>query len=306
METTSSRPGLPTPAPAHLAVSIAPDFADLDRALAGYALEDFNEPVKVEAYCALFGLRELVQKLEADLLPVKGDDADPTVDKARDRPFEPEMTDLCRLHFLVLRRRAVNVLELGSGFSTAIMAQACQILHGHFAPWAQANLRTDKVFHIYSVEEDSRFMEISQARLGQGLRPYATLSRSTVDLVLHENRFATLYTRLPNIAPDLIYIDGPSQFATTAEIAGFSMDDRARMPMSADVLRFEFFLEPGCLIVLDGRTQNARFLKAFLKRDWAYSHDPQGDVHYFELQETALGPLNQRRLDFCLSGNWLL
>lgn len=226
-----------------------------------------DDRAKIEAYSTLFGLRELVQKLDADLLPVRGEDADPTVDNARDRPYEPETTDLCRSHFLVLRRRAVNVLEFGSGFSTAVMSHALKVLHGHFAPWAQANLRADKVFHVYSVKEGNRFMEISRARLGQGLQPFTTISRSTVDLVLHENRFATLYTRLPNIAPDLIYIDGPSQFATMAEIAGFSLDDRNRMPMSADVLRFEFFLVPGCLIVLDGRTQNVRFLKAFLKRD---------------------------------------
>jgi hypothetical protein len=78
------------------------------------------------------------------------------------------------------------------------------------------------------------------------------------------------------------------------------------MPMSADILRFEFFLEPGTLILVDGRTQNARFLKAYLKRNWAYQHDPIGDIHYFELQENALGPYNKRKMDFCLGGNWLL
>ena len=76
--------------------------------------------------------------------------------------------------------------------------------------------------------------------------------------------------------------------------------------MSADILRFEFFLEPGTLILIDGRTANARFLKAYLRRNWAYLHDPAGDIHYFELQEEPLGPFNKAKLDFCLNGKWLL
>jgi hypothetical protein len=76
--------------------------------------------------------------------------------------------------------------------------------------------------------------------------------------------------------------------------------------MSADILRFEFFLEPGTLVIIDGRTQNARFLRSYLRRNWAYRHDRSLDVHFLELQEEPIGPLNQRKLDFCLKGKWLL
>jgi hypothetical protein len=94
-------------------------------------------------------------------------------------------------------------------------------------------------------------------------------------------------------------LDGPSQFATSAEINGFHIDDICRMPMAADIIKMEFFLEPGTLILVDGRTANASFLKSYLRRNWIYLHDPIGNVHYFELQENALGYLNQRKLDFC-------
>lgn len=126
--------------------------------------------------------------------------------------------------------------------------------------------------------------------------------RSSVELITHDNRIATVYSKLPNISPDFIYVDGPSNFATTKELHGFSFNSSSRMPMSADILRFEFFLEPGTFILFDGRTSNARFLKSYLKRDWSYIYDPVGDIHYFELQESPLGPYNKRKIDFCLGG----
>jgi hypothetical protein len=179
-------------------------------------------------------------------------------------------------------------------------------LREYFGTWAMENIRAEAPFHVYSVEEEQAFLEITIARLGSLLAPFATVSRSSVNVLIHDDRVATVYSKLPNISPDLIYLDGPSQFATTQEVNGFTFTSKARMPMSADILRFEFFLEPGTLILVDGRTANARFLKAYLRRNWAYSHDPAGDIHYFELQEEPLGPFNKRKLEFCLNGKWLL
>ena len=70
--------------------------------------------------------------------------------------------------------------------------------------------------------------------------------------------------------------------------------------MSADILSIEHFLVPGTLIVTDGRTANARFLKTNLQRDWYYCHDQEADQHYFELVEEPLGIYNKRQIDFCL------
>jgi len=287
-------------------VSADQAFEQTREFLGDFSLVSFHDPVQVEAYSCHFGLRQICGELEADRAPVRSDENKRPVTVREDKPFEPEFADLCRLHYLVLSRKAINVLEFGSGYSTAIMADAMRLLSPHFSAWAHAQILADAPFHVYSVEEEQRFLEISRRRLGDELQPYATISRSSVDVMLHDNRIATVYTRLPDISPDLIYLDGPSQFATTQEINGISFNRQARMPMSADLLRLEFFLEPGTLVVVDGRTANARFLKAYFKRHWAYLHDPVGDIHYFELQEEPLGPFNRRKLDFCLGGRWLL
>ena len=68
--------------------------------------------------------------------------------------------------------------------------------------------------------------------------------------------------------------------------------------MSADILTFEHFLLPGTLIVIDGRTANARFLKTNLQRDWFYHYSEEYDQHFFELQEKPLGVYNQRQIEF--------
>lgn len=288
------------------ATVISPAFEKLEKKLSKYSLLSFHDSAKVSEYVEEFGLRQLFSILDVDELESNSSDLERSVAAFEEKPLDPIYEDLCRLHYLALRRKSINVLEFGSGFSTAVFANALMLLSEHFHSWAAANLRCQKPFHIFAVEEDQRYLEITQRRLGHQFNSYATLTRSSVELITHDSRIATVYSKLPNISPDLIYLDGPSQYATTAELNGFSFNSSARMPMSADLLRVEFFLEPGTLIIVDGRTQNARFLKAYLKRNWVYQHDPSGDVHYFELQESPLGPYNKRKMEFCLEGQWLL
>ena len=75
------------------------------------------------------------------------------------------------------------------------------------------------------------------------------------------------------------------------------------MPMSADILTIEHFLQPGTFILLDGRTANARFLKTNFQRDWTYEHDSIADINMFELNEPPLGMLNEKYLKFCSDKN---
>jgi hypothetical protein len=290
----------------NLSITISPKFKSIEERLSKYTLTSFHNTNLVNEYVQEFGLRKICLELEADLISSKNSDLKRTVVPFEEKPHEPEYNDLCRLHFLALSRKFVNVLEFGSGFSTAVIADALRVLSDHFANWTKENIRCERPFHIFSVEEDQRFLEITKSRLGKQLEKFTTVLRSSVELTTHDNRIVQIYSKLPNISPDFIYLDGPSLFGTTTELNGLSFNSPARMPMSADILRFEFFLEPGTLILVDGRTQNARFLKSYLKRNWAYQHDQIGDIHYFELQESPLGPFNKRKIDFCLNGKWLL
>jgi len=74
--------------------------------------------------------------------------------------------------------------------------------------------------------------------------------------------------------------------------------------MAADILVFEHFLTPGTLIVVDGRSANARFLCCNLQREWAYQYSEAMDQHFFELKEEPLGIYNKKQLEFSLGANW--
>jgi hypothetical protein len=273
--------------------------------LTNFNIGSFSDDRKTREYVNIFSIDKLCQTLEVDRLSANSNLLERSVSAFEKKPFEPKFSDLCRLHYIALTRKSINILEFGSGFSTVVLADAMRILRGQFYKYAKENFRIDVPFHVFSVEEEQRFLEISQNRL-QNLSAFATISRSSVELIRHDNRVATLYSKLPNISPDFIYIDGPSQFCNTSDINRFSFNSKSRAPMSADVLLFEFFLEPDTLLLIDGRTANAQFLMAYLKRKWAYHHDEVGDIHYFELQESPLGPLNQKKLEFCLENKWLL
>ncbi len=286
-----------------MSVKISPRFKEIESLLSDYSINCFNDPERVESYWKRSNLELVCSPVPEDSL--RHTKTDPREGGGATKPFGPQHADLSRLHYLILSRKPISVIELGSGFSTCVIADALNILSIHFKDWVLENIRIENPFHLFSVEEDRRFLEITQARLGDRLAARVTLQQSMVELVTHDNRVATMYSSLPNITPDFIYLDGPSQQATKSrEIRGISPQGITRMPMSADVLQVEFFLEPGTFILVDGRSANASFLRSYLRRDWAYQRDTLGDVHYFELQETPLGRSNSKKIDFCLGGQW--
>jgi len=114
----------------------------------------------------------------------------------------------------------------------------------------------------------------------------------------YQGKICTYYENLPNVCPDLIYIDGPSRYHPVNHVRNITTAHPDRMPMSADILAMEWFLCPGTLIVIDGRTANARFLKCNLQREWRHIYDPDEDYHTFELVEPPLGAINRKELEW--------
>lgn len=276
------------------------DQIDIGTIVKEYSLSDFNLPHKIESYDSYFGIRKLLLNLDVDEIngyAGLGQDRD---------AVRNDLSDLCRLHWICLSRRCINVLEIGSGYSTAVLVDAMSRLSQQFRDWVSLNLRCDDPFHVYSVEEDPIFLDIITRKLAILRGQYVTFTRADVNVHLHDGRFTTQFSQLPNVSPDLIYLDGPSRNATCEVVRGFSFNNIARMPMSSDILAVEFFLEPGTLIMVDGRGANARFLQSYLKRKWVYFHDQDGDCHYFELQEEPFGALNSKRLAFCLQDGYLI
>ena len=138
--------------------------------------------------------------------------------------------------------------------------------------------------------------------------PNIKFHHSPCTMSTFESKICTYYDTLPNVTPDLIYIDAPDQYNILGEIRGISTRSESRLPMSADILSIEHFLHPGTLIIIDGRTGNARFLKENFQKNWIHYYSTEFDQHFFELKE-AVDESNFRynqikKLFFYKSGRW--
>jgi len=279
------------------------DYKKAKNFISEFELCDFNNEEKVANYVSFFSLDQVCRPIEEDQMPkdqlfsvsLSIINTPELQDMA---PYQPVFGDLCRLHYIILSNKMINVLEFGSGFSSVVIAHALMILKNEFLGWAEDNLRSKNPFKLFSVDENEYFSNLTTKRLGDDLQEYATISSSSVSLKTHDMRYCTVYDINPNVSPDFILLDGPDQYAVKDSINGFHISDPARMPMSADILGFEFFLNPGTLILVDGRTANVRFLQKYLKRNWVHSHDVDGDVHYLLLEEEPFGLYNKCIMDF--------
>ena len=211
--------------------------------------------------------------------------------------FAAELDDLVRLHYLVTSRKVTTILEFGVGKSSITFDHALNLNKQRYASFVKDNLRRSNPFQCFSVDNNEEWITVCKntAETSQVNYHYSQCSVSTFN-----GRVCTYFDNLPNICPDLIYLDGPDQFSPLGDVRGVSTNHPDRLPMSADILAIENFLLPGTLIVVDGRTANARFLKTNLQRDWSYFHHEEYDQHYFELVEKPLGIYNKRQVEFCL------
>lgn len=211
--------------------------------------------------------------------------------------FCVELDDLCRLHFLTMSRKVTTILEFGLGKSTVVFDDALAKNSVEFNDFAKNNLRRSNLFECHSVDNYENWIDEVKSNYKTS---HVNFHLSKLQMGTFNDRVCTYYENVPNICPDLIYLDGPDQFSALGDIRGISTKHADRLPMAADILAMEHFLLPGTLIVTDGRTANARFLKSNLQRDWIYHHDVAWDQHYFELSEEPLGIYNHKQIEFCL------
>ena len=206
-----------------------------------------------------------------------------------------------RLHYLVTSRKVTTILEFGVGKSSIVFDHALNLNKQKYASLINGNLRRNNLFQCFSVDNNEEWISGCKKTAATSLVNYCL---SPCSLSSFNGRVCTYFDDLPNICPDLIYLDGPDQFSPIGNVRGVTTNHPDRMPMSADILAIEHFLLPGTLIVVDGRTANARFLRSNLQRDWSYFHHEDFDQHYFELTERPLGIYNKRQIDFCLGDSF--
>lgn len=254
-------------------------------------------------YLCANGLDKLIDFRSPQIQSLTG-----TVDGSIVTPFPAgnKTDDLARLHRLCRERRVTTILEFGVGYSTQIFAHALSLNSTEHGDFVKNHLRRGNPFEVHSVDDLPQYVEAVSARLTPELQSLVHFHVSPVQMTTFADRICTEYVALPNICPDLIYIDGPSMRNVIGSVGGITTDHVDRLPMMCDVLRMEHFLLPGTLIVVDGRAANARFLKTNFQRRWAYYYDKTEEVHFFEMQEEPLGRFNKTQLEYCLHGGFMI
>jgi len=214
-------------------------------------------------------------------------------------PFPPVAEDLARLHRLIRKRKVFTVLEFGSGLSTIVMADALSKNKADFlALEEKPETRNRFMFQSFSVESDKQWIERSQSNFPKHLMEHVIFHYSEIKIDTFNGRICHFYDNLPDIVPDFIYLDGPNPKDVKGNVNGMTFQCDERTVMSADLLLMESILLPGTFILVDGRTNNARFLKNNFQRNFQMSWDKDGDVTSFELQEERLGKFNILGSDF--------
>lgn len=221
------------------------------------------------------------------------------LNKESDGAVPPEVEDLARIHRLIRKRKSFTVLEFGVGFSTAVIADALQKNQAEWNALAdKPAVRNRFLFQSFSVDTSEHWISKTKERIPGHLSGYVSFQLSRVKIGTFNGQLCHFYETLPDIIPDFIYLDGPDPLAVEGTINGLSFGCKERTVMAADLLLMESTFLPGTFILVDGRTNNARFLQRNFTREYEVSWDKEGDVTTFELKEERLGKLNILGSDF--------
>jgi len=213
--------------------------------------------------------------------------------------YPPEASDLVRLHKLIRKRKCFTVLEFGLGYSTLIMADA---LSKNKKEWEALDpvpeVRNRFMFQIFSVDASAEWIDVVKKRVPSALADRINISQSDVKIGTHNGQICSFYEKLPDIVADFIYLDAPHPKDVKGDINGLSFKCDERTVMSGDLLLMEPTFLPGTLVLVDGRSNNARFLQRNFTRDYKIDWNKKEDVTTFELDEERLGYLNVLGSDF--------
>ena len=193
-------------------------------------------------------------------------------------PYSPRIEEMYFLFNFIKINKRLTILEFGSGWSSLFFCAALKENKKKYYEYCKDNIRNSNLFELFVLENEKFFLNISRKRI--------------------EKFYMNRGIKVPLCNPDFIYLDGPDQFKIKAKKNNFVINHPDLMPMGSDILKIEFYLRPGTIIIVDGRGANFQFLKAFLKRKWIYKYISKIDKYIMYLDAPSLGRANTNNLKF--------
>ena len=214
-------------------------------------------------------------------------------------PFKIDWYDVYYLHNTIIKEKVINVIDIGLGHSTIVMADALRRNKKKYNSFVKKNIRKSDPFVVYSIDASHQWVKEFKLRDDyKMLKEYINVSYSDVKTGTFNDRICSYYSNFPNIAADLIYVDAPGMYDIKGSLDGTSFHNVERVPLAADLLRIEYLLTPGTIIIVDGRFSNSRFLKNNFQREWSYKENMSYDFSEFRLIEKPIGRFNKIQNQF--------
>lgn len=214
--------------------------------------------------------------------------------------IKKEFLRLDRLEFLkklIQEKKRLRVIEFGTGISTLVIAKCLQLNKIKYENIVKKF--REKNFICHTIDNNKKFLNYTKKNiLTLGLTKFCKIN--FVDLIMqnYSGYIVSGCNYLPNINPDLILLDGPDQSLIKGSCQNINFSNTSFTPIQVDILKMEPYLIPGTIILIDGRTNNALFLKKKLYRKWKYKYFKKIDQHLFELADPVLGNYNKSVLKF--------
>lgn len=219
--------------------------------------------------------------------------------RAGGEAFEPECPDLTRLYSIIRMRKILTVLEFGSGFSTRVIGEALKKNKLDYSKKISL-IRRKKPFHLYSLEFEKKYAnKVTKSCKKAGLEDYVTVKLVEAEQTSFNNLICGKYKKIPSVCPDLIYIDGPMPMSyKNSKKQYLNLNDFDITNITCDLLIIEPILLPGTIVIIDGMTNNSRFNRRNLQRNWLYHEDLKNDYTILILDEPYLGIHHKNQLHF--------
>jgi hypothetical protein len=155
-----------------------------------------------------------------------------------------------------------TVLEFGVVYSLLIIADALLKNKNDFEKLKiKPGIRKENIFELHSLDANKFWINKFVKQIPKEFRKTIHVQYSSVSISEFNKRIYHFFNKLPNIIPDFIYVDGPAAYDVKGKIRGISFNKIERTVMNGDLLSIEPFFTPVIFILIDGRTNMARFLK---------------------------------------------
>lgn len=174
--------------------------------------------------------------------------------------YRPSPVDMWTLYRNIRLRKPMLVMEFGTGCSTLVIAAA---------------LRRNGRGRLISVDANERWLAESEKGLPPDLRPLVTLHFSPCVVETIDGTRCHRFAHLPDLPLDFLFLDGPG----IADVPDWA-DNK---PMSSDPIHLEPRFNWGFRMLVDGRRDNAAFLRHHLRRSYQVHEERPFRLTRFDL-----------------------